>query len=190
MVPYNGSLMDRLKAVQSSEDIPAVYRDTPIGHLLEYHNLGKPVDSSFASAQLLVGMCMDSRKQLRIPENFAFILRAGGGNMRYAEFKVSYAIAVGGVRYIALIGHTQCGMVNLEARKELFVQGLTEGAGWEPSQAEAYFHQFAPLFEIGNEIDFVATEAHRLRHRYPKILIAPMIYRVEDGLLYLLKGSQ
>lgn len=181
--------MNRLKIIQTSEDIPPVYRDTPIGHLLEYHNLGKPFVESFGNAQLLVGMCMDSRKQLRIPENFAFILRAGGGNLRYAEFKVSYAIAVGGVRYIALIGHTQCGMVNLEARKDLFIEGLKEGAGWDASSAEAYFHQFAPLFEIGNEIDFVASEAHRLRQRYPKILIAPMIYRVEDGLLYLVKDA-
>lgn len=180
--------MNRLKIIQAPEDVPAVYRGTPIGDLLEYHNLSKPFDS-FNAAQLLVGMCMDSRKQLRIPENFAFILRAGGGNLRYSEFKVSYAIAVGGVRYIALIGHTQCGMVNLEARKDLFIEGLKEGAGWQASEAETYFRQFAPLFEIGNEIDFVASEAHRLRQRYPKILIAPMIYRVEDGLLYLVKDS-
>lgn len=181
--------MDRLKVIQTPEDIPQVYRGTPIGNLLEYHNLGKPLEETFSNAQLLVGMCMDSRKQLRIPENFAFILRAGGGNLRYSEFKVSYAIAVGGVRFIALIGHTQCGMVNLEARKNLFIEGLTEGAGWNADQAESYFHQFAPLFEIGNEIDFVASEASRLRQRYPKILIAPMIYRVEDGQLYLVRDS-
>jgi carbonic anhydrase len=48
---------------------------------------------------------------------------------------------------------------------------------------------FAPLFEIGNEIDFVLSEAVRLRHKYPKILIAPMLYRVEDNLLYLLRES-
>ena len=77
---------------------------------------------------------MDSRKQLRMPEKFSFVLRAGGANLRYSEFKVSYAIAVGGVRYVALIGHTQCGMVNLAARKNLFTDGMVDGAGWTPEQ--------------------------------------------------------
>jgi carbonic anhydrase len=45
---------------------------------------------------------------------------------------------------------------------------------------------FAPLFEIGNEIDFVLSEADRLRHRYPKVIVAPMLYLVEDNLIYLL----
>ena len=44
---------------------------------------------------------------------------------------------------------------------------------------------FAPIFEIGNEVDFVLSEAKRLRLIYPKILVAPLIYRVEDNLLYL-----
>ena len=34
-------------------------------------------------------MCMDNRKQLRLPDNFAYILRTGGGNIRYSEFKIS-----------------------------------------------------------------------------------------------------
>src|SRR5213596_899518 len=109
--------MNRLAPVESGDDIPAEYRDTAIGRLLEYHNLDRPHDT-YATAQLLIGMCMDNRKHLHIPDNFAFILRSGGANLRYSEFKVSYAIAVGGVGAIALIGHTQCGMVNLVARRE------------------------------------------------------------------------
>ncbi len=46
---------------------------------------------------------------------------------------------------------------------------------------------FAPMFEIGNEIDFVLSEAKRLRLRYPKVRVAPLLYRVEDNLLYQLK---
>ena len=131
-------------------------------------------------------MCMDHRKHLTIPDNFAYILRAGGANVRPSEFKVSYAIAVGGVRHIALIGHTQCGMVNLMAREQLFVRGMVEGAGWEPEMAEAHFHHYSPIFEIGSEIDFVCSEANRLRLRYPKIPVAPMLYKVEDNRLYLI----
>jgi len=175
-----------LKAVESIEDIPAVYRGTPISNFLEYHNLNRPFET-FTSAQILIGMCMDSRKHLHIPDNFAFILRAGGANLRYSEFKVSYAVAVGGVRALALIGHTQCGMVNLVARKNAFIQGLVEGAGWDAVRAEEHFGQFAPMFEIGNEADFILSEIRRLRERYPKLVMAPMIYKVEDNRLYLLE---
>jgi carbonic anhydrase len=178
--------MNRLVHVARENDIFPQYRDTPIGRLLAYHNLGAEHEAH-ASAQLLIGMCMDSRKALRIPDNFAFILRAGGGNLRYSEFKVSYAIAVGGVRAIALIGHTNCGMVNLMARREQFVDGLVDNAGWDREWAEEHFLHFAPMFEIGNEVDFVLSESKRLRLRYPKIIVAPMIYRVEDNLLYLVR---
>ena len=178
--------MNRLIPVAAVEDILPQYRDTPIGRLLEYHNLGRAHDS-FLTAQLLVGMCMDNRKQLRIPENFAYIIRSGGANLRYSEFKVSYAIAVGGVRSVALIGHNQCGMVNLIARRDPFIQGLVSNAGWEKEWAEEHFMHFAPMFEIGNEVDFVLSEAKRLRLRYPKVQVAPMLYLVEDNRIYLLR---
>lgn len=175
--------MDRLVPVSSNEDIFPEWRNTPVGLLLEYHNLRREYET-YTQAQLLVGMCMDNRKHLRIPDNFAYIIRAGGANLRYSEFKVSYAIAVGGVKSIALIGHNQCGMVNLAARREIFIQGLVENAGWEREWAEQHFMHFAPMFEIGNEVDFVLSEAKRLRLRYPKIQVAPLMYKVEDNLLY------
>ena len=178
--------MNRLKPIESKESIPSQYRDNAIGLFLEYHNLDRPYES-YSNAKMLIGMCMDNRKHLHIPDNFAFIIRSGGANLRYSEFKVSYAIAVGGVRAIALIGHTQCGMVNLVARKEEFIRGLVESAGWSRQQAEEHFVQFAPMFEIGNEIDFILSEVKRLRLRYPKIPVAPMLYRVEDNRLYLIE---
>ncbi|MDL1910207.1 carbonic anhydrase [Chloroflexi bacterium CFX6] len=178
--------MHRLVPVASKEDILPELRDTPIGLLLEYHNLNRDHET-YNQAQLLIGMCMDNRKRLHIPDNFAYIIRAGGANLRYSEFKVSYAIAVGGVQSIALIGHNQCGMVNLAARKDKFIKGLVENAGWEKDWAEEHFMHFAPLFEIGNEIDFVSSEAKRLRLRYPKIQVAPLLYKVEDNLLYQVK---
>ena len=178
--------MQQLLPVTSPTDIPNPYDTSPVGLLLRYHNLGQ-TPQPYTSAQLLVGMCMDHRKHLRIPDNFAYIIRTGGANLRYSEFKVSYAIAVGGVRHIALIGHNNCGMVNLAARKEAFVKGLAANAGWEREKAEEHFHHFAPMFEIGNEIDFVLGETQRLRLRYPKIQIAPLLYNIEDNLLYLIR---
>lgn len=178
--------MDRLIKIESINDIPAEYRNEPIGNLLEYHNLNKSFDT-YSSAQLLIGMCMDNRKHLNIPDNFAFIIRSGGANLRYSEFKVSYAIAVGGAKQIALIGHNHCGMVNLVARRTTFIEGLMNNAGWTKEQAEEHFMNFAPMFEIGNEIDFILSETIRLRKKYPKIKIAPMLYLVEDNRLYLIR---
>ena len=178
--------MDRLINVKTIDDINSDLRETPIGLLLKYHNLNFPLDK-YSNAQLLIGMCMDNRKHLRIPDNFAYIIRTGGANLRYSEFKVSYAIAVGDVKHIALIGHNDCGMVNLIARKEKFINGLVDKAGWDRNWAEEHFMHFAPMFEIGNEIDFVTSEAKRLRLRYPKIIVAPMIYKVDDNRLYLIK---
>lgn len=178
--------MNNIIAVNKKEDIFPQYQNTPIGLLLEYHNLDREPEI-YESAQLLVGMCMDNRKHLHIPDNFSFIIRAGGANLRQSEFKVSFAISVGGIQHIALIGHNNCGMVNLNARKEEFIAGLSERAGWEKEKAEEHFNQFAPMFEIGNEIDFVVSEAQRLRLRYPKIIVAPMFYKVEDNRLYLIE---
>ena len=178
--------MNRLVKISTSDDIFPEYRETPIGHLLEYHNLNRPLDT-YDKAQLLIGMCMDNRKHLHIPDNFAFIIRSGGANLRYSEFKVSFAIAVGLVNHIALIAHNNCGMVNLISRKDQFINGLVNNAGWDRERAEEHFMNFAPMFEIGNGIDFVISEAIRLRLRYPKIVIVPMFYQIHDNLIYLIK---
>lgn len=177
--------MDRLININSVNDILTELRNTPIGLLLEYHNLSREYET-YKHAQLLIGMCMDNRKHLHTPDNFAFIIRTGGANLRYSEFKISYAIAVGDIHHIALIAHNNCGMVNLVARKEQFIEGLIEKAGWSKEHAEDHFMHFAPMFEIGNEIDFVISEAKRLRTRYPKIKVAPLYYKVEDNRLYLI----
>ena len=181
--------MDRLIAVKSPSDIPKKYQGTPIGLLAEYQNQIR-ADQSYSSAQILVGMCMDNRKALNVPENFAYILRTGGANMRASGFKISYAIAVGGVRHIAIAGHDHCGMVNLMQRKEAFIRGLVEGAGWDRQKAENHFLNLVPMFEIGNEIDFVLSEVLRLRAEYPKIMIAPLLYRIDDNRLYFIREQR
>lgn len=178
--------MTNILSVESIEDIPPIYRQTPIGLLVEYHNLDRPFDA-IDSAQLLVGMCMDNRKHLHMPDNFAYIIRSGGANLRYSEFKVSYAIAVGQVSHIVLIGHNNCGMVNLKDRKSDFINGLVERAGWKKEKAEEHFLQFAPMFEIGSETDFILSETKRLRLLYPNVVVAPMFFLVEDTKLYFIK---
>jgi carbonic anhydrase len=180
--------MNRLISITTVSDINAEYRGTPIGLLLDYHNLNREFEL-YSNAQLLVGMCMDNRKHLHMPDNFAFIIRSGGANLRHSEFKVSFAISVGDVKHIALIAHSNCGMVNLVSKKTQFIEKLSENGGWTIEQAEEHFNNYAPMFEINNEIDFILSETKRLRQRYPKVQIAPMYYKVEDNLLYLIKEN-
>ncbi|PCH66727.1 MAG: carbonic anhydrase [Bacteroidetes bacterium] len=177
--------MNQLIDISKREDIISEYQDSPIGLLLEYHNLEKPKDE-YSEAKLLVGMCMDSRKYLNIPDNFSYIIRSAGANLKYNEFQISYAISVGGIQHIALIGHNDCGMVNLNSRKDQFIKGLIDNAGWDSNAAEDYFTQFAPQFEIENAIDFILSETKRLRLKYPKVCIAPMHYNVGNNQIYLI----
>ncbi len=174
--------MTKLVEIKSKQDIFPQYQDNPIGLLLEYHNLNKAF-CKYDKAQMLIGMCMDNRKNLWMPENFAFIIRSGGANLFYHEFQVSYAIAVGNLRYIALIGHNHCGMEKLDDRKNEFIKGLVKNAGWKEENALTHFESLSPFFEVGNAAEFVLSEAARLRKRYPNVVVAPLYFNVDTGHL-------
>ena len=175
--------MTQLLPARSLDEILPRWRGTPVGDLMRFHNLGEAAPA-YTAASLVIGMCMDNRKNLRLPDNFAYVLRAGGANFRRAEFKLSFGIAVGGARAIALIGHDQCGMVGLHSRRREFVEGLVSRAGWTRDDAELHFEQWAPFFEIGDAAEFVAAEAERLQRRYPTIPVAALMYLVGDGMLH------
>jgi carbonic anhydrase len=103
---------------------------------------------------------------------------------------VSYAIGVGGAQAIALIGHNDCGMRNLDSRKEAFIQGMIDRAGWTRAEAEAHFAEHRDTFEIGEETSFLLKESARLRALYPKIPVAPMFYNVHSNELFLVLDDQ
>jgi carbonic anhydrase len=176
----------KIYPVTKKEDIPGEYRGSPISLLLEYHNLKRKFEAC-PRAQLLIGMCIDNRECINIPDNFAYIVRFAGVNIQYSEFNVSYAIAIGGVKHIALIAHSDCGMVDLKSKKEEFINGLVGRAGWKKKPAEEHFMRLYQLHEICNEIGFIMAEADRLSAKYPKIKIAPLYYRVEDRKLCFIR---
>ena len=130
-------------------------------------------------------MCMDYRENLRIPANFAYVIRLAGARVRQRDFNVSYAVGVGGVQSIAVIGHTDCGMINVAFKEEAFVKGLMERGDWNSEAAHSHFASSAPIHEIGSETESAIKGAERLRQIYKKVMTVPLIYRVEDGLLYL-----
>ena len=172
-----------LLAVRDRNHIVPGYRDTPIADLLAYHNLAAP-HRRYDQAELLVGMCMDHRQRFRIPDGFAYILRVGGARILRLEFQISFAIAIGGVQAIAVVGHDQCGMVDLAARRPEFIRGLITKAGWSRRKAETHFDSLAEQFEIGDATLSVLREATQLRQKYPTVTVAPLMYRLSDGLLY------
>ena len=165
------------------------YRDTPIADLLAYHSLASP-HRAYDQAELLVGMCMDHRQRLRIPDGVAYIMRVGGARILRLEFQISFAIAIGGVQAIAVVGHDQCGMVNLGARRQAFIRGLITKAGWSRRKAESHFDSLAEQFEIGDATVSILREAAQLRQKYPAVAVAPLMYRLSDGLLYQVDETQ
>ena len=168
--------------VAAAEDIIPEYRGTPVAQLLAYQNFGI-AHRHQTEAELLIGTCMDHRVQLRIPSNFAFVLRCAGANLGMLEFDVSFAIAVGNVRCVCLIGHNGCRMVDVMAKREAFVSGLVEGAGWDRRRAEDHFDGVAPRYGFGDAVEFLWREAQRLREMYAGITVAPLVYSLGDRRL-------
>ena len=178
--------MDPLIEIKTRDDILPEYRNTPVGLFLEYHDLGRKFEKH-KNAELLIGMCMDSRQSLNVPNNFTYVLRTGCANMRGLEFSISFAIAVYGIKYIIVLGHTNCKMINLISKKDDFINGLVDRGGWEKYLAEEHFYQSEPIYEIKNEIEFVIKETRRLRRKYRKVSVVPMLYRVKTNHIYLIE---
>ncbi len=179
-------MKNSLIPIKDEKDIPELYRNTPIGSLFQRHNLGTPM-GSYEKAELLILMCMDSRQELRLPRDFAFVVRNGGARLGGNSFSVSFAIACGGIQYIAVIGHSDCKMVDLESRKEEFIRGLTKHGGWKKSDAEEYFLNLHPFFGKNDAVKSVISEADTIRLKYPATVVAPLFYSLEDDHLYLVR---
>jgi carbonic anhydrase len=178
-----GLMMPSLVPVNSVSDILPMYRGTPVEQLLRYHNLGEPLPPSTGHAEILVGMCMDHRKDLRLPQEFAYVLRAAGGNLGGSEFEISYAVGVGRVSAIALLAHTDYGMAHVTEKRDAFVRGLVEWGGCTEEAASRHFAEHASRYEIGDPLEFVVAEAARLQSYYPRLIVAPLLYTVEDDRL-------
>jgi len=171
-----------LTAVHTEADILPAYRGTPIGDLLRYQNLGAAV-RQYARPEVLIATCLEQNAALRVPEGFAITLHTAAASLKRDPFKVSWAIGVAGVSAIAIIGHDDCRLVELRNHREQFVVQMIEAAGWERPAAEQHFDHWSDLFEVDDPAEFVAAEAARLQTRYPKILVAPLLYQSGTGTL-------
>lgn len=169
--------------IDKPEKIPSEYLNTPLQHLIEYHNFGYKFQE-YEKPQLLIGTCMDYRINLRIPDRFAFVIRNGGASLKHNDFQIAFALSVGGCRAIAVIGHTDCGMVNLPSKHDLFVDGMTNRLNYKQCEADEFFNTKSVDNEIYDEIDFTKKQAKQLSEKYPNIPVIAMFYEVKDNLLY------
>jgi carbonic anhydrase len=182
-IPFGGVGVQRLVEVNTRDDIFPQYLGTPIELLLRYHCLGEPQPDSSGQPQMFIAMCIDHRKRLSIPNEFAYMLRTAGTRLLGNEFELSFAIAIGGVSTIALIGHTQCGMTRVLEQREQFIQGLVKRAGVTPEVARAHFDASAPGYAITSPVDSILHKAKVVQKHLPDVLVAPLLYRVEDDQL-------
>ncbi len=179
-------MKEKLISIKNEKDIPEQYRNTPIAKLLQYHNLGVPLDN-FESAELLILMCMDNRQMLRTPQNFSFVVRNSGARLKDAYFPVSFALSVKGIQHIVVIGHTDCAMVDLESKKEAYVKGLSERCGWKRDEAESYFLNMVPYYMTVDAAGSAAIEAKLIRYKFRGVVVVPLLYSVENNDLSLIK---
>ena len=126
---------------------------------------------------------MDHRKEFVIPNEFACVLRSAGANLRDSEFEVAYAIAAGGVDTLALLAHTDRGMSHVLSKREPFIEGLVQGAGWTPESAAEHLDDDAHRHHLGDAVTFVVDEAARLRTLFPAVRAAALLYRVDSDRL-------
>jgi SulP family sulfate permease len=175
----------RLYPIKSQEDIPTCLLNTPVEELIKCQNFAL-VDTQTDTPNLLIGMCIDYRKQLNLPRNCAYIIRSAGANMRDYEFSIALALS-SGIKHMALITHNQCLMSIPEARREVFINNLAQNHGWTEEQAATFFDKNATSRAIDDAIDFALKEAIRLRILYRGLTIVPMVYLVENDKLYLIR---
>jgi carbonic anhydrase len=180
--------MNSLLSIHAREDIPENYRDTPIEKLFFYHNMNYPF-GSYRKAEMLILMCMDHRKMMKVPDNFAYIIRNSGAKIDGVTFAISFAVAVAKINTIAVIGHSNCRMIDVGRYGVDFVQGLIE-QGWKRQKANRLFSKMHKVFEIKNVLASIINEAKKLRSQYSKVQIVPMYYKVEDKNLYLVSEDK
>lgn len=175
--------------VQRDADILPAYRNTPVETLLRLQNLRDPAARPAAEPgarsgpRILISTCLESSAKLHIPDGFAIVVRTGAASLKRDPFMVSWAVGIAGITAIAVVGHDDCTLAGLAGKRDEFIARMTESAGWERAAAEQHFDHWSDLFGIEGPEALVAAEAARLQRRYPKIVVAPLLYQAADGML-------
>lgn len=178
--------MSRLIAVDNPNNIPPALQGTPIEDLLKCQNFYEVENTSSNQAELVIGMCIDYRKHLHTPKNCAYIIRRTGANMQDSEFSIAIALS-SGVKYMALVVHNQCVMSDPHSKRERFIEALVNEHEWGKNEASQFFDQHATSREIDDAINFSLQESARLQALFSGLRVVPLLYKVDDDRLYLIR---
>ncbi|MDQ5965538.1 MAG: sulfate permease, SulP family [Cyanobacteriota bacterium erpe_2018_sw_39hr_WHONDRS-SW48-000098_B_bin.30] len=176
----------RLVPIKEESDIPESLRNTPIETLLKCQNMGQIDATASDKPELIIAMCIDYRKSLSLPQNCAYVIRREGANMAGSEFSLALALSAG-IDYIALIAHNHCIMSNPNQQREAFINVMAGKRGWTDAEAKGFFDKHASSREISDAIDFSVKESRRLSRLFSGVKIVPMMFMLEDNMLYLVK---
>ncbi|MGD9682221.1 MAG: hypothetical protein AB7W16_13630 [Candidatus Obscuribacterales bacterium] len=176
---------DRLDPVESREDLPPHWLDSPIEEFIGAHNFGKEIEGA-SQPRLLIVSCIEFRFRPQIPNNFAYVIRSAGGrmsNLAGSEFALSYIFAKG-VKHIAIVGHNDCGMTKVDQFKPALIEALID-QGWEKEKAGAFIEENAGRFAMDDEIESLRREFLRLRSLFNNVVIAPLFVSLASNRLHI-----
>jgi SulP family sulfate permease len=174
----------KLIAVKSESQIPECLRETPIYSLLKSQNLLQVDETPSDKADLIIGMCIDFRKQLHLPKNCAYVIRRAGANMKDCEFELALALSAG-IEYMALITHNKCLMSNPYTEERSVLETLSTRCGWKEDRARSFFYEQSTARGISDPVQFVLSESDRISALFKGLKVIPLLYSVDDDKLYL-----
>ncbi len=171
-----------IHTVESRQDIPLQWQGTPIESLIMSQNFGWPIQGT-GKAELLISTCIEFRYALPIPRMYAYVIRRASGRVLGSEFSVGYTIAQG-VKYLAMIGHNDCGMSQLNAKAPAVIEAFVQ-QGWDREIAEAYVKKQATRHAITDELLALKDEYIRVRNLFKQLVVAPLFVCLHDSRLYI-----
>lgn len=68
-----------------------------------------------------------------------------------------------------------------------FIESLSRLENWDAERAKDHFLNYAPIYEIENETEFVLMESKRLSEKYKGITVVPLYYTLDDNKLSLIE---
>jgi len=173
---------DLLTVVESRQDIPEIWQGTPIECLIMAQNFGWPIQST-GKPELLIATCIEFRYALPVPRMYSYVIRRASGRVIGSEFSVGYTIAQG-VKYLAVIGHNDCGMSQLDARKASVIDAFV-AQGWPRDAAEQYVAKQSTRHAIADELLALKEEYIRLRKIFRQLVVAPLFVCLHDSRFYV-----
>ena len=175
---------NKLLELNTQEDIPELWRGTPIEALIMAQNMGWPIVPG-EHPQMLIVTCIEYRYTPPIPRMYAYMIRRASGRLVGSEFSVGFVLSQG-VKHLVLVGHNDCGMVKVPEKGAAVDEALT-AQGWNRTLSEQFVRHYTLKHKIVDELGALEAEYLRLGHLFPKLVIAPLFVNLYDSKLYLPK---